>query len=772
MMKGTFRKSVNFSHWLIVPVTMMMVALGIWFPGCKKSVAPEEPAAATSMEELVIQPGFTWESSRVITVRVSVDLLPVNIGSLSTVAVYDSLPTASPHTLIMGSVGYDEPFESELRIPTSLKKLYFQLHDGNGAIKTDSAEVQDLITVQFSEASFLFTKETATDPNCSGATSQNTLTGNQVYTISNGTNYYVTGDFSGTVHFAGNGGTITVCGNMHPQSVTDMGNFCYIVVAQGGTFHYAGTLAMNSGSRLYSYPNSHVYLEGVTMSSSRIWNNCTDFTVNGNLVPSGGFENYGAMTINSNLTFGNSITTLVNSGSIKVGNDFHLASTFYNNGGVEVMHHFYIENGTFYNNCKLTVHEDAELSNGTLSMNGAYFREYGNLKINSGFTLLLKNNSMISTLNYEQSVNVSGSGGASELKITGSGQIHSSYKVSGPIEVTTPTGTLASGGSSNLINGAVLRSIQNAMVNLPVSSCNPEGMGQGAPPTDADMDGIPDNLDQYPADPARAFNNFYPSSSTFATLAFEDCWPARGDYDLNDLVVDYRFQTVTNAQNKVVDIRQKFYVRAAGASYKNGFGIQYDGLLPGQVASVSGCSSGNTIISTASNGVENNQSKAVVVIFDNFRNVVHLPPGYPGMYNTQESNPKGFGDTLNVIVHLGTPVALSTLGSPPYNPFLIKNMNRSVEVHLADYPPTSLADQALFGTESDNSVPATGRYYKTSGSLPWALNLPVKYDYTQEKTAVISGYAHFSNWAQSSGAAYPDWYSNNPGFRQTDKIYH
>ena len=377
---------------------------------------------------------------------------------------------------------------------------------------------------------------------------------------------------------------------------------------------------------------------------------------------------------------------------------------------------------------------------------------------------------MISTLNYDQNKDVQGTGGRSEIKITNLGSINGQNKVNGSIEMVTPTGTLTNGGAANFINGAKLTKISTATNVIPVSACNPEGIGGTPPPTDTDGDGIPDNLDNYPLDATRAFNNYYPSRSGYGSLAFEDLWPGKGDYDLNDLVVDYRYQTVTNALNKVVDIKPNFYVRAAGAGYSNGFGFQIDGVLPGQIASVSGSSLLHAYISVASNGVENNQGKAVIIVFDNYNNVVHRN-GVSGFYNTDPVNPKGFGDTVRIIIHLTSPLAQSVVGSPPYNVFLIKNMQRSTEIHLADFPPTSLADPGLFGTGNDDSKPAAGRYYKTSNNLPWVLNLPVKYDYTAERIPVIQGYNHFATWAQSAGVQYPDWYGNSAGYRNSGKIY-
>jgi len=87
---------------------------------------------------------------------------------------------------------------------------------------------------------------------------------------------------------------------------------------------------------------------------------------------------------------------------------------------------------------------------------------------------------------------------------------------------------------------------------------------------DSDGDGISDLDDDYPLDAPRAFNNFYPVASS-GTLAFEDLWPSMGDYDFNDLVLGYRFKTVTNATNQVVEIEKTFTVRANGANLRNGF---------------------------------------------------------------------------------------------------------------------------------------------------------------------------------------------------------
>ena len=38
-------------------------------------------------------------------------------------------------------------------------------------------------------------------------------------------------------------------------------------------------------------------------------------------------------------------------------------------------------------------------------------------------------------------------------------------------------------------------------------------------------------------DKNKSFNSFFPVQGKTGTLAFEDLWPAKGDYDFNDLVI-------------------------------------------------------------------------------------------------------------------------------------------------------------------------------------------------------------------------------------------
>jgi LruC domain-containing protein len=285
---------------------------------------------------------------------------------------------------------------------------------------------------------------------------------------------------------------------------------------------------------------------------------------------------------------------------------------------------------------------------------------------------------------------------------------------------------------------------------------------------DSDGDGVGDSRDEYPKDPTRAINNYTPSKNTYSTVAYEDLWPSQGDYDLNDLVVNYQFQEVLNASNQVVEMKMKAYVKAIGASFPSGWGFQMP-IEPSAVKSVTGASLTEGRIKTSANGLEADQKYAVVIAFDNaFK---RMKP-YSGFVNTtQGSTIVAPADTLNLQIVFSSPVNKSTLGNAPFNPFSFKSDERGKEVHLPNMVPTSKADLSLFGTANDNSSVSKKVYYKTAKGLPWAIDFTSDFRYPAESQAIIDAYLKFSQWAESGGSNYSDWYLQKKDYTDETKIF-
>jgi LruC domain-containing protein len=287
---------------------------------------------------------------------------------------------------------------------------------------------------------------------------------------------------------------------------------------------------------------------------------------------------------------------------------------------------------------------------------------------------------------------------------------------------------------------------------------------------DSDGDGVQDAQDAFPNDATRAYISYYPSANTYANIAFEDNWPKKGDYDLNDMVVSYRYTFTNNAQNQVVDLKGEYSVAASGASFRNGFGVQLP-VNAAAVSSVTGQQAISNYIVKASNGVEAGQSKAVIIPFDNHEALLKNPDG-AFFINTLATKDKVMSSLATVVVNFASPVAQSNLQIASFNPFLISNLRRGNEIHLPGYAPTDKVDAKLFTTDDDASVPASGKYYISKENWPWAISFSGSFSYPFELQPINEAYPRFSDWASSNGTTYTDWYSNTAsGYRNTTKIY-
>ena len=281
---------------------------------------------------------------------------------------------------------------------------------------------------------------------------------------------------------------------------------------------------------------------------------------------------------------------------------------------------------------------------------------------------------------------------------------------------------------------------------------------------DTDGDGVPDDQDAYPLDPTRAFNSYYPNQVDYGTVAFEDLWPAYGDYDMNDLVMNFNYKIVTNAQNKVVDVIVRYKIKAAGAQMDNGFGFILN-TPPSNVASVAGCIKVGNAVTIDPKGYEAGHTNETVIIPVDAVNT---------LLGTSMVNTIHGGNTVQtteqtVTIHLSTPQA--NIGTAPFNPFIFLNQERGKEVHLKDQPPTELVNQAYFGQWSDASIPSENKYYRSSTGLCWAIEIPIDWSYPQEMIDILQTHLHFAEWAQSGGTSYPDWYMIKPGYQNTNNLY-
>jgi LruC domain-containing protein len=301
-------------------------------------------------------------------------------------------------------------------------------------------------------------------------------------------------------------------------------------------------------------------------------------------------------------------------------------------------------------------------------------------------------------------------------------------------------------------------------------SANPfEAIASGAMPPitnegDGDGDGIPNSSDEFPDNPFAAGGTNYTGS-----IAFEDLWPGIGDYDFNDLVINYNINHTLNANNDITEIQAVWGIRAVGGSYQNGFGFQLDNVPATNVSSISGQNLSEGYINTNGNGTETGINEACVIVFDNVFNV--MPSSGGSFINTVPGATEVPVQTMTNIITFNQPQDPNDVGFPPYNAFIIANGERGREIHLANEKPTSLANTSLFGNSADRTNPNQNVYYKTNNGLPWGLNVTEGFVYPSEKSKINQGYEFFNEWCISAGGTYQDWHRDKPNYRVAAKLY-
>ena len=317
----------------------------------------------------------------------------------------------------------------------------------------------------------------------------------------------------------------------------------------------------------------------------------------------------------------------------------------------------------------------------------------------------------------------------------------------------------------------------DAMFSLevsPMSSILRTGILEAKGAIDTDKDGVVDDSDDYPNDPTRVKDVFFPSADNYNTLLFEDMWPRKGDFDFNDVVIDYKFKVTLDKNSIVRDINANFTLRATGASYSNGFAF----VLPistDKIASVTGQSTkmglSSIIFELNANGTEINLggSNSVIPVFDNAHNEFNST----NIINTQLEGSLKESIEFNILIQFNDAVAVhySELGTAPFNPFIVVNKNRSYEVHLINNPATSKVNTSLFYTEDDYSDLSRGKTYITSSGLPWVLEVSDSVEYPIEEVEITEAYSYFDDWAISGGSLWKEWFKDFTGYQNKDKLF-
>lgn len=248
---------------------------------------------------------------------------------------------------------------------------------------------------------------------------------------------------------------------------------------------------------------------------------------------------------------------------------------------------------------------------------------------------------------------------------------------------------------------------------------------------------------------------------TIYTYAFEDQWPAYGDFDMNDVVITINKMSITN--DKTLTIQGN--VRAVGSSRKTGVGIQFLNVSKNGVTLSGKVQSGTPVF-------EGGQSNPVIILSTNVHKYCNTgiadddftfyctDPTAGSAYNS------GDGAEFEITMAFSTAEeAKKAMNIKNLDMFIISkeaqgNVGRT-EIHLAYYAPTNLATTAFFGMANDASTQKG--YYVSAEGLVWGICIPGAdvWKWPRERKIITNVYPGFKNWVMNGGQVEDlSWTSN------------
>jgi LruC domain-containing protein len=271
---------------------------------------------------------------------------------------------------------------------------------------------------------------------------------------------------------------------------------------------------------------------------------------------------------------------------------------------------------------------------------------------------------------------------------------------------------------------------------------------------DSDNDGVLDDYDIAPNDANVASATYLPAYDKYATYAFEDLWPYKGDYDFNDLVVSHNATVMMNGEKMVTKVKYDLIIRAIGARFNNDLSLSFTD--PQRSMTVANITPANV--------------KYEVIAVDDLSEISLLRVkelfNSSDLINTDESQP--FKEPIQVSIELTFDGSISA-SNFKVDEYLRINQEPGRELHKPGQPYTSLIDLNMLGDGDDDTKAGINKYYKTTDNLPWVLEIPTEWEYPREGTDITKAYPKFKAFAQ--GDSQEAWYTEGNGNKVAEHIY-
>ena len=232
-------------------------------------------------------------------------------------------------------------------------------------------------------------------------------------------------------------------------------------------------------------------------------------------------------------------------------------------------------------------------------------------------------------------------------------------------------------------------------------------------------------------------------SSTNGVYAFEDLWPDKGDYDLNDALVNVKHEKEFNDKGKIV--KETFYL----TTYQN-----YVTLTSGLALTLETKTNPQTIVMKK---MAKGATEATEASFTKDGSVYYLTADFKGELGTTYILELSYKNALNSSADLAS-----------VKPFIYRSEgDKNWEVHIPMEAPTAKMNTSYFGKKDDCSDPSKGLYFVRKGNYPFAFylagaNISV-FEETilkpeNESKRIDELFPDFLKWSTSNGTTNQNWY--------------
>lgn len=259
-------------------------------------------------------------------------------------------------------------------------------------------------------------------------------------------------------------------------------------------------------------------------------------------------------------------------------------------------------------------------------------------------------------------------------------------------------------------------------------------------------------------------NVIHMPSDGWGTLLFEDLWPAYGDYDFNDFVVNYKAQLYMQNQNKVFAMLIGVRVKAVGGSIPYDLCLRMLGVKGGEIDEIELVDKANSEdAALVALNSENRVGEPALLRFENIRRNPYQQRD-AAYVNTEEGYELSEEQMVSAsfLVYFRNSIAIEDVAFDMFDFFVTRDREsdgRRIEIHMGGFEPTpdAVSDYKALKAASTYTDKAQDYYY-SNDRLVWALNIPHDIRHAYEKVDFLKAYPDMARWAESGGTQAQDWY--------------